>query len=434
MRRTSLHREANCFFEQVRDLSQRSQTTTREKQSRSLTPRKKLLFGLLATLLAVVAVETAARIWLSFLKSPEGQPTVAGEQQRLVQTMRGDLESAEQGQQLYTTDEQLFWKLRPDVRLNVRNNVYQTTGAPVRWEIETNALGFRGPWLPADREQASPLIVCLGDSCTFGFRVDQEKTYPRQLQAYLQAHGLPQALVLNCGVPGYSSFQGARVAQQLLPDLRPDFVVMAFGANDLEPALWTDSQRSRQSVQLPGALSGLRRRLGVARLYDRLFRSQRVAPDASVPSQRRVDEQEYEANLLKMITAAKQVGAEVMVGDLIFIAPVYANQIERLVREQQVEHLDGRVLIQTGLEQVLDGSRFQKQRNSIDQFWDTKLAKYNFVYYSEQYYQRLLSIPQWQGYLRYLLVEPVHPSPLGHQLISEQIGSWILEKSGQQDD
>jgi len=32
------------------------------------------------------------------------------------------------------------------------------------------------------------------------------------------------------------------------------------------------------------------------------------------------------------------------------------------------------------------------------------------------------------------LVEPVHPSPLGHQLISEQIGSWILKKNGQQDD
>ena len=140
------------------------------------------------------------------------------------------------------------------------------------------------------------------------------------------------------------------------------------------------------------------------------------------------------ARVASAFKAAKQVGAEVMVGDLIFIAPVYANQIERLVREQQVEHLDGRVLIQKGLEQVVDGSRFQKQRISIDQFWDTKLAKYNFVYYSEQYYHQLLSIPQWRGYLRYLLVEPVHPSPLGHQLISEQIGSWILEKSGQQND
>lgn len=402
--------------------------------SSSLTARKKLLFTLLVTLLAVVAIETGARIWLFFLKPAAGQLAVTGEQERLVQTMRSDLESAEQGQQLYTTDEQLFWKLRSNVQLDVRNNVYQTTGEPIRWKIETNAEGFRGPWLPADRNQADPLVVCLGDSCTFGFRVDQGETYPSQLQAFLRAHGLPRAVVLNCGVPGYSSFQGARVAEQLLPRLRPDFVIMAFGANDLEPALRTDLQRSGQKVPLSGAVSGLRSRLAVARLFDRLFRSQRVAPDASIPNQRRVNDEQYAANLLAMITAAKQAGAEVMVQDLIFVAPVYAKQIERLVHQQQVEHLDGRQLIQKGLEQILAGDRFQEQRMAIDQFWDTKLDKYNFVYYSEQYYQQLWSIPQWQGYLRYLLVEPVHPSPLGHQLISEQIGSWILKKNGQSDD
>ena len=175
-------------------MSQRIQRTTSERGRGSLTLRKKLFFGLLVTLLIVAGVETVARIWLLFLQPSAEQPSVAGEQQRLVQTMRGDLESAEQGQQLYTTDEQLFWKLRPDVRLNVRNNVYQTTGTPVRWEIATNPVGFRGPWLPADRAQADPLILCLGDSCTFGFRVDEEKTYPHQLQTYLRAHGLPQAL------------------------------------------------------------------------------------------------------------------------------------------------------------------------------------------------------------------------------------------------
>ena len=402
--------------------------------SSSLTTRKKLFFALLATLLAVALMEMGARTWLFFLTPSSAQLATTSEQDRLVQTMRSDLESAEQGQQLYATDEQLFWKLRPNVQLDVRNNVYQTTGEPIRWKIETNAAGFRGPWLPEDRKQAEPLVVCLGDSCTFGFRVGQEQTYPSQLQAYLRTQGLPRAVVLNCGVPGYSSFQGARVAQQLLPRVRPDFVVIAFGANDLEPALWTDLQRSGQSVQLPGALAGLRSRLAVARLFDRLFRSQRVAPDASIPSQRRVGDEQYAANLLAMITAARQVGAEVMVGDLIFVAPVYAKQIELLVREQHVEHLDGRRLVQEGLEQILAGTRFQQQRAAIDQFWDTELAKYNFVYYSEQYYQRLLSIPQWQGYLRYLLVEPVHPSPLGHQLISEQIGSWILKKNGQQDD
>ena len=109
----------------------------------SLTPRKKLFFALLATLLAVAAIETGARIWLFFLPPSAGQLATTGEQERLVQTMRSDLESAEQGQQLYTTDEQLFWKLRPNVQLDVRNNVYQTIGAPIRWKIETNAAGFQ---------------------------------------------------------------------------------------------------------------------------------------------------------------------------------------------------------------------------------------------------------------------------------------------------
>jgi len=170
--------------------------------------------------------------------------------------------------------------------------------------------------------------------------------------------------------------------------------------------------------------------LAVARLYDRLFRSQRVAPDVTSQAMfQRVNKEEYQRNLLSMITAAQAVGAEVMVQDLIFVAPVYAAQIASVVQQKQVAHLDGRRLLEQGLKEILSGTRFQEQRAVIDRFWDVELAKYNFVYYSERYYQQLLNIPQWQGYLRYLLVEPVHPSPLGHQLISEQVGQWILSKS-----
>ena len=71
----------------------------------------------------------------------------------------------------------------------------------------------------------------------------------------------------------------------------------------------------------------------------------------------------------------------------------------------------------------------QQQRAEIDRFWEKEFVKRNFVYYREQYYQQYLSNVQWEGYLRYLLIEPVHPSPLGHQLISEQIGQWIVDKS-----
>ncbi|MDE0735005.1 MAG: GDSL-type esterase/lipase family protein [Pirellulaceae bacterium] len=399
--------------------------------SRSLTTRKKLCFALLVTVVSVGSMEIGARLWLSLLTPSSTQLNVGTENDRLVQTMRGDLENEQQGQQLYATDPQLFWKLQPQVQLRVRNNVYQMTGEPVYWTIQTNREGFRGVSVPPGGAPAAPLVLCLGDSCTFGFRVDQEQTYPNQLQAYLRSQGLPGAVVLNCGVPGYSSFQGARLARQLLSQVRPDFVVIAFGANDLEQALRSDQQRGELTGQVPGMISGLRSRLAVARLYDRLFRSQRVAPEVNSQAMfRRVNQQEYESNLSSMITAAQEVGAEVMVQDLVFVAPVYAAQIGRLVQQKQVAYLDGRQLLAEGLKEIMSGTRFQEQRAAIDRFWDVELAKYNFVYYSERYYQQLLNIPQWQGYLRYLLVEPVHPSPLGHQLISEQVGQWILSKSG----
>ncbi len=399
--------------------------------SRSLTTRKKLCFALLVTVVSVGSMEIGARLWLSLLTPSSTQRNVGTENDRLVQTMRGDLENEQQGQQLYATDPQLFWKLQPQVQLRVRNNVYQMTGEPVYWTIQTNREGFRGVSVPPGGAPAAPLVLCLGDSCTFGFRVDQEQTYPNQLQAYLRSQGLPGAVVLNCGVPGYSSFQGARLARQLLSQVRPDFVVIAFGANDLEQALRSDQQRGELTGQVPGMISGLRSRLAVARLYDRLFRSQRVAPEVNSQAMfRRVNQQEYESNLSSMITAAQEVGAEVMVQDLVFVAPVYAAQISRLVQQKQVAYLDGRQLLAEGLKEIMSGTRFQEQRAAIDRFWDVELAKYNFVYYSERYYQQLLNIPQWQGYLRYLLVEPVHPSPLGHQLISEQVGQWILSKSG----
>jgi lysophospholipase L1-like esterase len=399
--------------------------------SRSLTTRKKLCFALLVTVVSVGSMEIGARLWLSLLTPSSTQLNVGTENDRLVQTMRGDLENEQQGQQLYATDPQLFWKLQPQVQLRVRNNVYQMNGEPVYWTIQTNREGFRGVSVPPGGAPAAPLVLCLGDSCTFGFRVDQEQTYPNQLQAYLRSQGLPGAVVLNCGVPGYSSFQGARLARQLLSQVRPDFVVIAFGANDLEQALRSDQQRGELTGQVPGMISGLRSRLAVARLYDRLFRSQRVAPEVNSQAMfRRVNQQEYESNLSSMITAAQEVGAEVMVQDLVFVAPVYAAQIGRLVQQKQVAYLDGRQLLAEGLKEIMSGTRFQEQRAAIDRFWDVELAKYNFVYYSERYYQQLLNIPQWQGYLRYLLVEPVHPSPLGHQLISEQVGQWILSKSG----
>ena len=105
-------------------------------------------------------------------------------------------------------------------RLEVENQVYQTRTRPRTWRIEINAEGQRGA-PPPGVEKASPLVIALGDSCTFGFRVSEGETYPAQLQSELREHGMPRAAVLNYGVPGYTSFQGRRLLTDVLSRSRP---------------------------------------------------------------------------------------------------------------------------------------------------------------------------------------------------------------------
>jgi lysophospholipase L1-like esterase len=78
------------------------------------------------------------------------------------------------------------------------------------------------------------VIVTLGDSVTFGFRIREGETYPEQLQAFLRDRSLGPASTVNYGVPGYTSWQGRRQLDRILARHRPDYVVLGFGANDIE--------------------------------------------------------------------------------------------------------------------------------------------------------------------------------------------------------
>ena len=60
-------------------------------------------------------------------------------------------------------DEERLWRLTPNVDLDAQR--YSFTKGPA-WTIHTNSLGFR------DREDEHASMVALGDSCTFGFGVE----------------------------------------------------------------------------------------------------------------------------------------------------------------------------------------------------------------------------------------------------------------------
>lgn len=92
-----------------------------------------------------------------------------------------------------------------------------------------NALGYRGTLLRINPEEPEFRLAFLGDSSTFGWGLDSEKTYASACAQALEAEGIPTES-LNAGVVGYSIVQGLARYRELVRRYQPDVVVIAFGA------------------------------------------------------------------------------------------------------------------------------------------------------------------------------------------------------------
>lgn len=100
-------------------------------------------------------------------------------------------------------------------------------------ECRVNAEGFRGPELPANWP-ARPLIVALGESTTFGWGVRDAETYPASLQERLMRRDPDTPwLVLNAGVPSYTSPQVLRYLDDILARREPKAVLVGVAWNDV---------------------------------------------------------------------------------------------------------------------------------------------------------------------------------------------------------
>jgi lysophospholipase L1-like esterase len=133
---------------------------------------------------------------------------------------------------LLIEDPQLGWKLRPNARLTFQ-------GVSVR--TDHRGLRVAPTWRDRDDSQ-SMRILCLGDGATFGTGVEYAYTYAAFAERELnnQFEG-KRIVVYNAGVPGYSSTQTRRLAEQLIPLLKPNMVVVCSGTNDAWPVERADS-------------------------------------------------------------------------------------------------------------------------------------------------------------------------------------------------
>ena len=178
--------------------------------------------------------------------------------------------------------------------------------------FHTNALGLRDAEVAEDGRQR---ILAIGDSCTFGWGVEQDKAYPQLLQQRLDRG--PQAgryRVINAGVPGYTSYHGRLYLAERGVALKPTVVIAGYGFNDIVP-----------TGDVRATLDWQRRIMPLLRLDDtlldwsRLWRWLRIKTGRSLPPDGplRSTPEQYGENIREIVRLAREAGAQVVLIDFL---------------------------------------------------------------------------------------------------------------------
>jgi lysophospholipase L1-like esterase len=173
------------------------------------------------------------------------------------------------------------------------------TGTVAGTTFSTNTLGLRGP----EVREGPFTILALGDSCTWGYRVPDDATYPAELQRLLDRRaGAGRYQVLNAGVPGWTSHQGLLYLEDRGLALKPRLLVTGFAFND-----------GFTMGDIEEELARARRLLPLLRVDDALLDDSvlyrwtrfKLAGPLRAGGTPRVPPEKYRANLERMIALAR---------------------------------------------------------------------------------------------------------------------------------
>ena len=317
---------------------------------------------------------------------------------------------------LFERDRDLFWRGRPGA-------VWIGSKSDPSKQVRMNSLGFRCREFSIKKPSSVFRVVCLGDSRTFGMGVSQEQTYPSQLERLLQKRCPNKRIeVINCGILGYTVFQGWQLFERRVTAMDPDVVTVLFDFNDQLPAEHPDSVYYYNAHSWAGRLKQKLRRSKLFVVFENLVLRIRAklrpkpAPEVLVGADqmreevgavelggemviksRRVNEPEYRQTLAKLIDACKSRGILPVVISLPrlsfrppFVKPQkYYASILSVGREHGVAVID---LLPVFLEYVGSANEaLQRQR------------------------------------AKELLFDNCHPTALGDALIARAIARWLAD-------
>lgn len=113
---------------------------------------------------------------------------------------------------------------------------------------QVNDYGLRGGPVTSSGKE---IILCLGDSVTFGYGVDDQHTYPVELQKLLEQKYPNRFLVLNGGVDAYPiEFMRQKFLYLWKRGIHPDIVIVGYSFNEggWLPHLLDSNDKARQQI------------------------------------------------------------------------------------------------------------------------------------------------------------------------------------------
>ena len=219
-------------------------------------------------------------------------------------------------------DSKLIWRLK-------KNFIHH------KKPILINSRGMRNGEFNEKKSETHQRILMMGDSCVFGWGVDQNQTVSFHLEQILGQHRKVE--VLNAGVPGYSSYQGLLYTNEVIK-YSPDIVTIQLGFNDqwMTP-VFNDRQILEYGLAHLGRLPTLNlpviRKLWITRLtsylLDKLFYGKFDVNNLSInysKDRTRVSPAEFYSNIEKIIKKLK----EEKIMPILVTSPHSKNQDEKL--------------------------------------------------------------------------------------------------------
>lgn len=125
----------------------------------------------------------------------------------------------------YTQDRFMSFRARPDL------DIVFTGG---KTHLDTNSDGFREREFDMPSTRGKRLIFCVGESGTWGTgSTSRDTTWPHRLHEELQKYD-PHFLVLNAGMPGYTTVENLQLVQLRLLTYQPEAIIYMGFRNDAE--------------------------------------------------------------------------------------------------------------------------------------------------------------------------------------------------------